>query len=130
VFAEENYIREIPLLNACHNVKTLGYVSTQYGARPIEAIKGDIEAYAKWSTTSQSLALEGIFLDETPWLYQAVTAEYFAEIGRFVKSFAGLGKGLVGMADHLFCHDFPCVAMPEQILMLPSCCSTLFTGTK
>lgn len=57
-----NYISGIEQLNAQPNVKTIGYVRTNYGASPAADLNANITTYASWSS---NVAVDGIFFDET-----------------------------------------------------------------
>ena len=92
---DANYTREIPRLNAQANVRTVGYVSTDYTKRDIRAILNDITVYSGWSenATVKGLGMRGIFLDETPSGYDAASGEFFDTIAVRIRSDAGLGDG-------------------------------------
>jgi hypothetical protein len=89
-----NYTREIPRLNAYGNVRTVGYVSTDYTKRNLSLVLQDIGTYSAWSEniTSPGLGMHGIFLDETPSQYDAASAEFFETIESAVRSAVGLGN--------------------------------------
>lgn len=91
---DANYTREIPRLNAHANVRTVGYVSTDYTKRDIGAILNDITLYSGWSenATVKGLGMRGIFLDETPSGYDAASAEFFETIAASIRSGTGLGE--------------------------------------
>jgi len=91
-----NYTREIPKLNAYANVQTIGYVSTAWAKRNLSSILDDIAKYSGWATENSSLAVQGIFFDETPSLFDPDSAGYLDTIGITVKVSNGLGQGLVG----------------------------------
>jgi hypothetical protein len=100
---DANYTREIPRLNAYANVRTVGYVSTDYAKRDIGAILNDISVYSGWfeNAMAQGLGMRGIFLDETPSQYEAASAEFFEAIAASIRSSPGLGS------DPLVCLLFP-----------------------
>jgi hypothetical protein len=89
-----NYTREIPRLNAYANVRTVGYVSTDYTKRNLSLVLQDIGTYSAWSKNiiSPGLGVHGIFLDETPSQYDSASAEFFETIESAVKSAEGLGS--------------------------------------
>lgn len=60
------------------NVTILGYVYTQYGDRPIEEVKNEIDLYARY------YKLEGIFVDETANNQENV--DYYQELYHYVKT--------------------------------------------
>jgi Spherulation-specific family 4 len=59
-------------------VKTIGYVATNYGKRPIDQVKADIDLY------DAHFKVQGIFLDEGA--SDAKSLNYYATIYRYVKS--------------------------------------------
>lgn len=90
---DANYTREIPLLRRFDNVRLLGYVATTYANRDIALVREDIETYAAWPTRSSnaSLAVNGIFFDETPQAFDANALAYYQELTTLVKQSKGLG---------------------------------------
>jgi hypothetical protein len=88
-----NYTREIPKLNAYGNVRTVGYVSTDYTKRNLRLVLQEIGTYSAWSEniTAPGLGMNGIFLDETPSQYDDASAEFFETIESAVRSSEGLG---------------------------------------
>ncbi|KAI1860481.1 hypothetical protein JX265_009880 [Neoarthrinium moseri] len=62
----QDYVREIPRLNAFSNVCTVGYVKIDYCRRPIAETFAEIRQYANWATHHSGLYVEGIYVDETP----------------------------------------------------------------
>ena len=104
---DANYTREIPRLNAHANVRTVGYVSTDYTKRDIGAILNDITVYSGWSenATVKGLGMQGIFLDETPSQYDTASAEFFETIAASIRSATGLGKDpLVSLFFSIYFH--------------------------
>lgn len=90
---DANYTREIPRLNAYANVRTVGYVSTAYAERDLEAILRDIDVYSAWpEVATADLGVQGIFLDETPAQYNDASADSLETIAAHVKSAAGFGR--------------------------------------
>lgn len=89
---DANYTREIPNLARYDNVRLLGYVATTYATRNISLVRKDIETYAAWPTQSanRSLAVNGIFFDETPQQFDANALAYFQELTALVKQSKGL----------------------------------------
>lgn len=78
--ADSNYVREIRCLNSQVNVRTLGYVSTNYAKRDLDDVKADIQKYSAWHGAGQGL--RGIFFDETPAEYNADSADFLLEAQR------------------------------------------------
>jgi hypothetical protein len=88
-----NYTREIPRLNAHANVRTVGYVSTNWAKRDVLLALEDVSIYSKWSenTTATGIGMHGIFLDETPTEYNDASAQYYEAIASAIRSGSGLG---------------------------------------
>ena len=74
---DSNYVREIRCLNSQANVRTFGYVSTNYAKRDLDAVKADIQKYSAWHAAG--LGLGGIFFDEAPAEYSADSADFLLE---------------------------------------------------
>ena len=94
----DDYIREIPRLNAYLNVRTVGYVGTTYGRKPLEEVYADIAQYAKWSSDDNcpGLGVSGIFFDETLGLYSDDDFVYQESVTRRTKETEGiLGNRIV-----------------------------------
>jgi spherulation-specific family 4 protein len=88
---DANYFREIQKLNAKSNVCTIGYVRVNYCRRNLEEVWQDVAKYGGWVTTSaSSLGVHGIFIDETPNLYDVEQAEYLDKLSRHVKDTEGI----------------------------------------
>lgn len=85
-------MREIPRLNACGNVRTVGYVATTYCKRSIEDVFRDIDRYADWSRDKRfpGLGVNGIFFDETPNLYDE-------DVKLYLDGVTGKGKSTEGI---------------------------------
>lgn len=77
---DSNYVREIRCMNSHANVRTLGYVSTNYAKRDFNNVKSDIQKYSAWHGAGQGL--RGIFFDETPAEYNADSADFLLEAQR------------------------------------------------
>lgn len=88
----EDYVREIPRLNAHANVQTVGYVSTDYCKKPIEKVLADIDGYARWSSDERfpGLAVRGIFFDETPNVFSEAVEAFLHTITSHVKGAGGI----------------------------------------
>jgi len=89
-----NYTKEIPRLNSYANVRTVGYVSTDWAKRDVALALRDISTYGEWSrnASAKGIDMHGIFLDETPSQYDTASAEYYETIASAVRSEDGLGK--------------------------------------
>lgn len=106
----EDYVREIPKLNAYPNVKTVGYVAIHYCNRPISEVFAEIETYAGWSGDKRypGIGVEGIFFDETPNEWSADVDAYLCAITEKARCEDGLlGKD----GKHLVCKIGICRAM-------------------
>ena len=84
---DSNYVREIRCLNSQANVRTLGYVSTNYTKRDLDDVKIDIQKYSAWHDAGQGLS--GIFFDETPAEYNADSADFLVEAQRKARQAPG-----------------------------------------
>ncbi|CAF9941104.1 hypothetical protein IMSHALPRED_002425 [Imshaugia aleurites] len=64
---DANYITGINYLNSYANVKTLGYVDTNFTHRAYSAVVSDINVYATWASyteTNANISIAGIFFDD------------------------------------------------------------------
>ncbi|KAF2129325.1 hypothetical protein P153DRAFT_396608 [Dothidotthia symphoricarpi CBS 119687] len=88
----EDYVREIPRLNAQPNVTTVGYVKADYCRRAVEDISQDVDTYAIRATDRNypGLEMNGIFVDETPNLYSNTTKAHLDAIDQKVKGCPGI----------------------------------------
>jgi hypothetical protein len=60
--------------------KVIGYVSSSYGARPIAAVKADIDSYVAW------YAVDGFFIDEMSNNSSTTNLNFYADIYQYIKS--------------------------------------------
>ncbi|KAH9863825.1 hypothetical protein J1614_009757 [Plenodomus biglobosus] len=95
VLPNHEYSEAIESLNSFHNVRTIGYVSTTWCTRNISAVLDDIYAYAFWGDYDPSLALNGIFVDETPTQYSLDSASYLQSISQVIQDTTGLKGGYI-----------------------------------
>ena len=88
-----NYTTEIPKLNSYANVRTVGYVSTEYAKRDVQLVQQDVNTYSRWSenATAKGMGMRGIFLDETPTEYISTSAQYYEKITSAIRSNDGFG---------------------------------------
>jgi hypothetical protein len=86
----EDYVRELPKLNAYPNVRTIGYVRSQYCERPVDDVYADIDAYAERSSTP-GLGVNGIFIDETDNHYTEDVKQYLDDLDTHIKANDGFG---------------------------------------
>ncbi|KAF7362121.1 putative cell surface spherulin 4-like protein [Mycena venus] len=62
--ADPNYITGVSQLNALSNVRTIGYVRTNFGASPLAEVEANITTWKNWDTSSSNIGVDGIFFDE------------------------------------------------------------------
>jgi hypothetical protein len=87
----EDYVREIPRLNAYDNVQVVGYVKATYCKRLLEDVCDDIQVYAdRGKDRSSGLQVQGIFLDETTNLYSPPVKQYLDQIDDKVRGTDGI----------------------------------------
>lgn len=86
------YTAEIPRLTAYPNVRLVGYVHASYTRRDLGLVLRDVTKYSGWAERSgiPGLAVQGIFVDETPNQYDEKAAQYLTELTNAVKESAGL----------------------------------------
>ncbi|QUC19419.1 uncharacterized protein UV8b_03660 [Ustilaginoidea virens] len=64
--ADQNYITGVSKLNAVSNIKTIGYVRTNYCTFSLEDLEGNVTAWSSWSSyRAANLSVHGIFFDES-----------------------------------------------------------------
>ncbi|TLD38507.1 cell surface spherulin 4-like protein [Venturia nashicola] len=93
---DPNWTKEIERLNTFSNVRTIGYVALDYGKRAVDGAYADIAKYAQWRATNPSLAMQGIFLDESPQLADEYNTTLLAEVKTKIKNTYGLASGSIG----------------------------------
>jgi hypothetical protein len=97
----EDYVRELPRLNAYENVQVVGYVRATYCKRAIEHVFDDIQVYAdRCRDEPAGLGVQGIFLDETTNVYSPLVKEYLGQIDEKVKEMNGIGGDKI-VCEHL-----------------------------
>lgn len=105
------YTQEITKLNTYANVRTIGYVPMGYGRTPIEKTYADIAKYVGWGDRNPNIAMQGIFLDESPQVSDGYNTTYVDNVRKYVKSQKGLSGGLLGKWN-LLC--LLCTSMPRS----------------
>jgi hypothetical protein len=90
------YSHAIGTLNSFHNVRTIGYVATTWCTRDLSSVIDDVAAYSFWGQYDGSLAIDGIFVDETPTQYSPESISYLQAIAQAVHSSNGLKEGYIG----------------------------------
>jgi hypothetical protein len=88
----------MPKLKDYSNIRTLGYVATNYTNKPIETLLAEIHTYAIWKDllNDTRVGVDGIFFDETPGPYDWRAHDYLALATQEVKGSPGLGQRVVG----------------------------------
>ncbi|OCK84859.1 hypothetical protein K432DRAFT_413728 [Lepidopterella palustris CBS 459.81] len=95
VLPDANYTRGISILNGFSNVRTIGYVATTWASKDVNAVMQEVATYAGWATLNSSIALCGVFFDETPAQYEPGHAQYLQTISDAVRKSRGLADGYV-----------------------------------
>lgn len=95
---EQVYLDEMPKLKNYPNIRSLGYVATNYTNRPIEDVMLEIRTYADWPRilNDTRVGVDGIFFDETPGVYDWRWYDYLSILKDEVKMSQGLGEKVVG----------------------------------
>ncbi|KAI4953745.1 hypothetical protein J4E91_002593 [Alternaria rosae] len=85
---DQVYLDEVPKLRAYPNIRTLGYVATDYADKPIESLLAEIDTYARWPqvTNITKMRVDGIFLDETPSTLDEDDYEYLKTANQAIKN--------------------------------------------
>ncbi|KAF2273403.1 uncharacterized protein EI97DRAFT_156392 [Westerdykella ornata] len=91
----EDYAQAIRALNSLNNVRTIGYVSTTWCSKTVESVLDEIALYDGWGQSDPSLAMGGIFFDETPTRYSPENISYLLTISHAVHDQHGLKDGFV-----------------------------------
>jgi hypothetical protein len=110
----EDYTQAIKTLNSMDNVRTIGYVATTWFRRSLNSVLDDVARYAGWGISDHSLAMSGIFFDETPTRYAPEYVSYLQTLSRVVRSHHGLKDGYIGKTFS-FSHRhwaYPVVSQP------------------
>jgi hypothetical protein len=105
---DDNYTREITKLNTFQNVRIIGYVAVQYGRKAAQTALDEISQYAAWSEHNNGLALQGIFLDESPQIADDHNSTFLDLMAQHIKNQKRLYGGLLG--ELVFCQTSPAPA--------------------
>jgi hypothetical protein len=97
----EDYRQAIRMLNSKDNVRTIGYVATTWCQRDLKSVLDEIARYAEWGNSDSSLAMSGIFFDETPTRYAPEYVSFLQTVSLDVRSHRGLKDGFVGKGNFL-----------------------------
>ncbi|PMD37236.1 cell surface spherulin 4-like protein [Hyaloscypha variabilis F] len=108
---DSDYSRETPKLNAFPNVKTVGYVSTNWGKRDFNEVLKDISVYSGWERISKvkGLCVRGVFLDETPATFSVDGMKFLEKVKAALKFQPGLGF------DPLIIHNPGTISDPRYL---------------
>jgi hypothetical protein len=89
---DEEYTREIALLNGYPNVCTIGYVRVDYCKRPLQEAIDDVTKYGGWASQydETKLGVHGIFVDESPNHFTEERVEYLDSLTNHIKDVAGI----------------------------------------
>ena len=90
------YSTAIETLNSLSNVRTIGYVATTWCTRNLSSVLDDIAAYSFWGEYDSSLAMNGIFVDETPTHYSPEHVSYLKAISQAIYDSMGLMDSYIG----------------------------------
>ncbi|KHN97554.1 spherulin 4-like cell surface protein [Metarhizium album ARSEF 1941] len=95
-YPDARYDAAIRRLNSYPNVETVGYVRTGYATRKLGDVTRDVSVYSGWSSNASSLAMHGIFFDESPHQYSADAVDFMRAADSFVRQTPGLqGRRMV-----------------------------------
>lgn len=98
---DANYCHEIPKLRSHSNVAVFGYVHVSWGRRDLDEVRRDVEIYAAWpehqhdtfqppcqdqNVSDTRLAIDGIFVDETPILAHEHEVSFLGSLTSLVHS--------------------------------------------
>lgn len=90
---------EVPKLAQYANIRTLGYVATNYTDKPLDTTIAEIHRWAAWPEllNNKAMKVDGIFFDETPGLYHWQKHDYLKLAADEIrKKDSKLGQKIVG----------------------------------
>jgi hypothetical protein len=98
----------MPKLKSYDNIRTLGYVATNYTNKVIDDVLADINAWATWPNmyNNTKLKMDGVFLDETPSTYDPSAYKYLEKARNAVRNGTRFRDRFVGMRSY-YCHVAP-----------------------
>jgi hypothetical protein len=101
---EPAYIEEIPKLKDYPNIRTLGYVATNYADKALDSVLAEIRQWESWPILMNDtrMAVDGIFFDEIPGLYQWQKHDYLKTATDTVQQSELLGDKLIGKSVLLY----------------------------
>jgi len=91
-YPDDILITGIGKLNTYKNIQLVGYVRTSWATRDLSMVLADVSTYFGWSTFQDShsnastIAISGIFFDETPSDYSPEAAAYLSAMNEAVKN--------------------------------------------
>lgn len=102
-YPNDQYTTALERLSTYENVRTVGYVRTDYANRNISLVVAEVSTYAGWASNSSTLAMHGIFFDEAPHQYVSESVEYMHIVNQAVKDALGLqGDKIVSRRKSIF----------------------------
>ncbi|QIW95853.1 hypothetical protein AMS68_001371 [Peltaster fructicola] len=125
---DSNYITGITMLNGLPNVKTIGYVPTNYTVRNINDVVNDVNVYANWSKANTQLTLNGIFFDESPFEYNDDIVAYVSTIRDAVNNADGIASDKMIVYNPGTVPDGPLYYSPDLVVTFEDTYAN-FTGS-
>jgi hypothetical protein len=61
----------------------------------MSTVTGQISKYAEWASKKKSIAVDGIFIDESPYIWNETNGRYLGEVRKAIKDASGLGRKLI-----------------------------------
>ncbi|KAH8723257.1 Spherulation-specific family 4-domain-containing protein [Phaeosphaeriaceae sp. PMI808] len=104
ILPNAEYSHAIGALNSFKNIRTVGYVATTWCTRNLSTVLDDVAAYYFWGNHNTSLAVDGIFFDETPTQYSPDSISYLRTIAHEVRKSGGFKDGYIGRATISYRH--------------------------
>ena len=122
---DQVYLDEIPKLRAYPNIRTLGYVATNYANKELQSVLAEVDTYAKWPKVTNDTKMrvdvsrndtckrttwraddnKGIFFDETPSTYSPGEYEYLNTASQAVRNGTSFKDRFVGTSFSCHQHD-------------------------
>ncbi|RDL41762.1 Uncharacterized protein BP5553_01741 [Venustampulla echinocandica] len=92
VIPDQNYIENLQALNNLTNVRTLGYVPTNWATRDMATVEQEIDCYAAWANyTEANIRVSGIFFDEAPSAANSDNLSYMGNVTSYARTALGPG---------------------------------------
>ena len=98
---DQYYQAEIPNLSKYRNIRTLGYVATNYTNKALDDVLAEIQTYAEWQkhANNTKFKVDGIFFDETPTQYSDASFAYLQKAAASVKNTTTFRDRFIGMSS-------------------------------